>query len=99
MRLWHLIFAVFLTALCLAFCRDEVGRVALTIFVTGLCLIFLATSSLMLLFRTFGALGMARSWLGQIEALAATIGVLCFGSASMWAVLWCGLAVVQKVVK
>ena len=99
MRLWHLIFAVFLTAVGLAISRDEVGRVALVIFLTGMSLIFLATCSLLLLFRTCGALGMAQSWLTQIEAIAATVFVLFFSSASMWAVLWCGMSVVRKVVK
>lgn len=99
MRTWHLTFAVFLAALAFAFAREEVGRVALVVFLTASAMVALGTTSVMLLFRTFGSLGTARRAGDYVEAVAATLGVLAFGASSMLAVLWCGISWVWMVVR
>lgn len=99
MRVWHLLIAVFLVAVLLGIARDEVGRVAIIVFATCMGEVVLGTSSLLLLFRTFAALGMAESLGAHIEAIAATAGVVLFGGGSMLVVLWCGASLVQLVVK
>ncbi len=99
MKLWHLVFAVFLASLALAISREEVGRVTLVVFCTAMGVIVLGVSSLLLLFRTVGSLGSARGVLGHLEAIAATTGVLFFGGAGMLAVLWFGASVVRMVIK
>lgn len=99
MKLWHLLIAVFLLAIVMGIAREEVGRVAIIVFATGLGEVVLGTSSLLLLFRTFAALGMAQTIGAHLEAIAATAVVLVFGGGSMLAVLWCGASLVQMVVK
>jgi hypothetical protein len=99
MRLWHILFAVFVLAMGMGIAREEVGRVAVIVFLTTLGEVFLGTSSLLMLFRTFGAMGMARSPLDYAEAIAATAGVLVVGAGSMVGVMWCGAAMVTLVVK
>lgn len=99
MKIWHIVVAVLLLALMLAIARDEIGRVALVIFLTAMGAVVIGTSSIMMLFRTIGEFGAARSLVSHIEALFATAGVLVFGGGSMLAVLWCGAAVVRSVVK
>jgi hypothetical protein len=99
MKLWHLIFVVFLAALSMAVARDPVGRVALVVFVTSLSMIALGTASLLLLFRAISAIGSAESTYSYIEACAATAGVLVFGSSSMLFVLWCGVGLVTRVAR
>ena len=91
MKLWHLLFAVFGASLAFAVARDPVGRVGLVVFFTMIGLIVLGTSSVVMLFRTIGLIGMAQTVGDHLEALAATVGVLFFGTAGMLAVLWCGL--------
>ena len=99
LRLWHLLFAVFVAALALVLAREEVGRVTLIVFTTGLGLIVLGTASVMLLFRTFGSIGHARDAFSALEGVGATVGVLFFGASAMWAVLWCGVAMVRMAIK
>jgi hypothetical protein len=99
MRLWHILFAVFVLAMGMGIARDEVGRVAVIVFLTALGEVVLGTSFLMMLFRTFGALGMARSPMAYAEAIAATAGVLVVAAGAMVGVLWCGAAMVVLVVK
>lgn len=98
MRLWHFLFAILGVALVLAIAREPMGRVALVVFFTGICLIFLGTSSLMMLFRTFGEIGMARTGRHYLEAIFATAGVLFFGTVSILTVIWFGAVVLQRVV-
>jgi len=99
MKLWHLIFVVFLAAIAMAISRDPVGRVALVVFVTSLTMIGLGTASLLLLFRAISAIGSADSTVSTIEACAATAGVVVFGSGSMLFVLFCGIALLNRVVR
>ena len=98
MKLWHLIFVVFLAALALAISRDPVGRVALVVFTTSLTMIGLGTGSLLLLFRAISAIGSADTTFSTVEACAATAGVVVFGSGSMLFALFCGMAVLNRVV-
>lgn len=97
MRLWHLLAAVFLTAFLLVIARAEVGRVALVVFFTGLGEVVLGATALMQLFRTIGAFGAARDFLAHVEALAATALVLLLATASMNAVLWVGVAILDRI--
>jgi hypothetical protein len=97
MRLWHLLMAVFFAALVLMIARAEVGRVALVVFFTGLGEVVLGTTALMQLFRTIGAFGAARDFLAHVEALAATALVLILATASMNAVLWVGVALLDRI--
>ncbi len=94
MKLWHLSFVVLLLAMMMAIARDEIGRVALVVFLTGIALIVLGVSSLMMLFRTVAALGSAETLSSSMEALAATAAVLLIGAASMWLALWVGLGLI-----
>jgi hypothetical protein len=98
MRLWHLLFAVFVVALVLAIGQDDVGRVALVVFVTGLGEVVLGTTALMCLFQTVGGIGEAKTLGAHLEAIAATILVLVLGTLAMNAVLWAGVWLVQQVV-
>lgn len=99
MRLWHLYVAVLVLAVAMAVARDEVGRVALVIFLTALGAVVLGTSSVLMLFRTVGAFGSARSLGAHLEAVAATAGVLAIGGGATLGVIWCGAAVVHAVVR
>lgn len=99
MKIWHILFAIFLAALAMAIWRDPVGRVALVVFVTSLSMIGLGTASLLFLFRAISAVGSAQSMFSTIEACAATAGVLIFGGSSMLFVLWCGIGLLFQVVR
>lgn len=95
MRLWHILFAVLLTALVLAVSRDLAGRVAIIVFFAGLGEVVLGTAALMHLFQTIGRLGAARGLFAHLEALVATIVVLALATASMNAVMWIGIVLLQ----
>ncbi len=99
MRLWHILFGVFLSATVLAIAREEVGRVAIVVFATTISEVFLGTASLLMLFRTFGAIGMARNAMMYVEAIAATIAVLFVGTAAMAGVLYIGIFLLTLVTK
>jgi hypothetical protein len=96
MKLWHIVFAVALTALCLAIGRDPIGRVALVVFFTGIGVVGLATASLLLLFRSIAAIGLAQTKASTIEACVTAAAVLFFGIASMLFVLWCGMGLLSQ---
>jgi hypothetical protein len=96
MRLWHLVAAVLFVALLLSISRDEVGRVALIVFFTGLAEVFLGTTALMLLFRTVGGIGEAHDATTYIEAVSATLLVILIASLLMNGVLWVGVTLVQN---
>ena len=98
MRLIHLVFAVFLSALVLGIARDEVGRVALVVFCTGLIEVVLGTAALMSLFQAIGAIGEADRPLAFAHAIASTAMVLLVATLSMNVVLWAGVWLVQIVV-
>lgn len=98
MRLWHLLFAVFLASLALTVARDPVGRVALIVFLTTIGMVVLGTASVMMLFRAVGAIGMAQSAKEEAGAVFATAGVALFGGGAMLLVLFAGIAVLVRVV-
>jgi hypothetical protein len=98
MRLWHLILGVFLAATCLAIAREEPGRVAVVVFITGLCEVALGTTALLILFRTFAGIGEARGAAGYVEAVAATVLVLVLASLAMNGVFWLGIRIMLKAV-
>ena len=98
MRLSHLLFAVLVVGTALGIARDEVGRVALIVFLTGLGAVVSALAAIMALFQTIGAFGEARSLGAHVEALAATIVVLAVGSAVMLGLLFAGALLVQWVI-
>lgn len=97
MRILHLIFAVMMAAVVMTVAREPVGRVALVVFITGSVEIVLGLTFIMTLFRTFGAIGEARSVLAYVEAIAATAVVLVVASYVMNTVLWAGVWLVQRV--
>ena len=98
MRLWHLLFAVFLASMALAIARDPIGRVALVVFFTTIGLVILGLSSIMMLFRAVGAIGMARNAVEEAGALLAAAGVALFGGGAMLLILYCGFSVLAQVV-
>ncbi len=95
MRISHLLFAVLVIGTLMGIVRDEVGRVAVIVFFTGLGTVLSALASIMALFQTIGAFGEARGVGAHVEALAATIVVLAVGSATMLGLLFGGALMVQ----
>jgi len=95
MRLWHLF--VFIAALCLilAIVRDQVGRIALIVFVTALGEVIIGTTAVLALFQTIGSLGEAKGLLAHAEAVATTTLVLIIGTTVMSWVLFVGAWLVQ----
>jgi hypothetical protein len=87
MRLWHLIVFILALSLILAVVRDQVGRVALVVFATGVGEFVMGTTAVMALFRTIGALGEAKGLVAHVEAVATTTLVLVIATAmmSLWA--------------
>ena len=83
--------ALFLLAVCMAIWRDDVGRVALVVFVTGFIEFVMALVALMTLFKTVGAIGEAKRLTAYAEAVVATAFVLVVASVTMNAVFWVGL--------
>ena len=99
MRLWHILLTVLILGTAMGIARDEVGRVALTVFIMGLAEMVLGVSALMTLFRTFGAIGSAQTLPAYVEAFAATAAVLFVATVSMCGVLFIGVGILQVVVK
>ncbi|HEV3167874.1 MAG TPA: hypothetical protein VGZ22_27985 [Isosphaeraceae bacterium] len=98
MRILHLIFLVFFSALILAIAQEETGRVALVVFFTGLCEFFFGLIGLMSLFKTVAMIGYAGTVREYFQAITATTVVLVVATATMNAVLWLGLFILQMVV-
>ena len=55
MRLWHLFVVILALGLVLAIVRDQVGRIALIVFVTALGEAIIGTTAILALFQTIGA--------------------------------------------
>jgi len=91
MRLWHLASGILVTALVLTLVRDPTGRVAVIVFVTGLGEAALATTAILALFQTLGAIGEARSGFDHAEAVLATTLVLTVATSSMLGLLCAGV--------
>lgn len=98
MRLIHLLFAVFFIAIGMAIARDEVGRVALVVFFTGLGEFVFGLVAIMTLFQTIGAIGEAHRLQEYLQAIAATAVVLFVATATMNGLLWAGMSILQRVV-
>lgn len=98
MRLWHWLFLIWMIAIALTIARDPIGRVALIVFLTGLIELVLATTAIMALFRTVGAIGAARRLTAYAEAILATLLVLVAASFSMNTVLVAGVRLAQVAV-
>lgn len=90
MRLSTLVFAVLVLGTIMGIARDEVGRVAVIVFFTGLSTSIAGVASIMALFQTVGALGEAKSLSAHVEAVAATVVVLTVGSFAMLGLLFAG---------
>ena len=98
MRIWNLSLATFVIAVVLAMLRDEVGRVAVIVFLAGLGLVASGLTAIMALFQTLGAFGEARGLVAHAEALAASAAVLLVGSATMLGLIHAGAWLVDQAV-
>ncbi len=95
MRISHLLFAVLVIGTVLGIAREEVGRVAVIVFFTGLGATLSGLAAIMALFQTVGAFGEARDLAAHVEALAATVVVLALGSLAMLGLLFAGALLVR----
>ena len=95
MRLSTLVFVVLVLGTIMGIARDEVGRVAVIVFFTGLSTCIAGVASIMALFQTVGAIGEAKSISAHVEALAATVLVLTVGSFAMLGLLFGGGLLLQ----
>jgi hypothetical protein len=95
MRLSTLLFVILVLATLMGIVRDEVGRVAVIVFFTGLGTTIVVLGAIMALFQTIGAFGEAQSILSHVEALAATAVVLIVGSSMTLGLLFAGGLLMQ----
>jgi hypothetical protein len=95
MRLWHLFVVILAIAMLLAIVRDQVGRVALIVFVTALGEAFFGTTAILALFQTIGGLGEAKGLFAHVEAVATTALVVVIATAVMGCWLVGGAWLVQ----
>jgi hypothetical protein len=95
MRLWHIVVAIVALALILSIGRDQVGRIAMIVFVTALGEVIIGTTAVLALFRTIGSLGEAKGLFAHAEAVATTTLVLIFATAIMSSWLFAGAWLVQ----
>ncbi len=98
MRLSTTMFFVLVLAVAFALLRDEVGRVAVIVFITGLGVTVGGLMAIMTLFQTLGAFGEARTLAAHVEALASTVLVLAISSVGMLATMFAGAYLVQWAV-
>jgi hypothetical protein len=95
MRLWHLLVFIAAFSVILVIVRDQVGRIALIVFVTASGEVIIGTTAVMALFQTMGALGEAKGLFAHAEAVATTTLVLIIGTTIMSSVLFVGAWLVQ----
>ena len=95
MRLSTLLYVILVIAILMGIVRDEIGRVAVIVFFTGLGTIIVVLGAIMALFQTVGALGEAQTLLSHVEALAATAVVLIVGSSMTLGLLFAGGLLMQ----
>ncbi|MFI5461629.1 MAG: hypothetical protein ACHRXM_40105 [Isosphaerales bacterium] len=95
MRLWHLLVFIAAFSVILVIVRDQVGRIALIVFVTASGEVIIGTTAVMALFQTIGALGEAKGLFAHAEAVATTTLVLIIGTTIMSSVLFVGAWLVQ----
>jgi hypothetical protein len=95
MRIWHLLTTTAALCFVLAMARDDVGRVALVVFVMGLGEAAIGLAAIMTLFQTIGAIGSSRDLLELGKAVAATTAVLTAASIVMSLWFCCGAWIVM----
>ena len=95
MRIGTTMFGVLVLAVVFTMLKDEVGRVAVIVFVTGLGVTIGGLTAIISLFHTLGALGEARTLAAHVEAVGATVLVLAVGSGAMLATLFAGVWLVR----
>ncbi len=95
MRLWHLVVVILGLSLVLAIVRDQVGRVALIVFVTALGEAIFGTTAILALFQTIGGLGEAKGLFAHVEAVATTTLVVVVAATVMGFWLAAGAWLVQ----
>jgi hypothetical protein len=98
MRLWHFAFAIFLVAIVMVLAQDDVGAVAMVVFIVGLGEVTFGTTALLALFQTFATLGEARDAAAHLEAIVATVVVLSIATILMSGWFFIGAWIVQAVV-
>ncbi len=98
MRLSTLTFLILVLAVVFALLRDEVGRVGVIVFITGLAVTVGGVTAIMALFQTIGAFGEAQTVYAHVEALAATAVVLVVSSFGLLAAMFAGAYLVQMAV-
>jgi len=98
MRIWHGFVGVIVVAILLALVRDDVGRVALIVFVAGVGEVAVGLFAILGLFRTLGRFGEARGAVAHLEAVASTVLILVAAAAAMVGLLWVGTVVVLRAV-
>ena len=99
MRIWHILVVVFALACLFGIARNEVGRVSVVMFMTGLCEIILGTTALMHLFKTIGSFGQAKTLTAHLEAIVQTLIVLVAATAAMNFVFWVGGSLLKFVLE
>jgi hypothetical protein len=95
MRLSTLLYAILVIAILMGIVRDEIGRVAVIVFFTGLGTIIVVLGAIMALFQTVGAFGEAQTVLSHVEALAATAVVLLVATSMTLGLLFAGALLMQ----
>jgi hypothetical protein len=95
MRLWHLVVVILAVGLLLAIVRDQVGRIALIVFVTALGEAIFCTAAILALFQTIGGIGEAKGLFAHVEAVATTALVVIIATAIMASWLFAGAWLVQ----
>jgi hypothetical protein len=95
MRLWHLFVFILALSLILTIVRDQVGRIALIVFVTALGEVIIGTTAVLALFQTIGSFGEAKTLFAHAEALATTALVVIIGTTIMSSWLFMGAWLVQ----
>ncbi len=98
MRLSTLGFFILVLAVVFTLLRDEVGRVAVIVFVTGLGVTVGGVSAIMALFQTIGAFGEAQTLYAHVEALLATAVVLVVASLGLLSTMFVGAYLVRMAV-
>jgi hypothetical protein len=95
MRLWHLFVFIVGLSLILTIVRDQVGRIALVVFVTALGEVVIGTTAVLALFQTIGSIGEAKGLFAHAEAVATTALVLIIATTIMSSWLFAGAWLVQ----
>ena len=98
MRLSTCAFYIVVLAIVFTLLRDEVGRVAVIVFVTGLGVTVGGVTAIMGLFQTIGAFGEAQTLYAHAEAVLATIVVLVVASTGLLLTMFAGGYLVQMAV-